>query len=111
MKKEIAHAEAIVARHRRPLCCCRQPSGHPKGCPPGLAKKAVPCVPPGQVGKAGGYRPGDIVRGDYIVIRDPGRYGLNPGETYYRIGDQVVRVDRDTREILDLIGAAAAVLN
>lgn len=83
----------------------------PKGCPPGLAKKAVPCVPPGQVGKTAGYRQGEIVRGDYVVIRNPGRYGLDPNETYYRVGDQVVRVDRNTREILDLIGAAAAVFN
>jgi hypothetical protein len=83
----------------------------PKNCPPGLAKKAVPCVPPGQAKKGVTYRLGDIITGDYIVIRNPGRYGLDPNETYYRVGDQVVRVDRETREILDLIGAVAAVLN
>ncbi|WP_299376753.1 excinuclease ABC subunit A [uncultured Tateyamaria sp.] len=87
----------------------------PKGCPPGLAKKAVPCVPPGQAKKAAnpstGYQRGDVITGDYIIIRDPGRYGLPEGQTYYRVGDNVFRVDRDTREVLDLIGAAAAVLN
>ncbi|MEX0309065.1 MAG: excinuclease ABC subunit A [Tateyamaria sp.] len=86
-------------------------SAAPKGCPPGLAKKAVPCVPPGQVKAAAGYQRGDIITGDYVIIRDPGRYGLRPNETYYRVGGNVFRVDRDTREILDLIGAAAAVLN
>jgi len=81
----------------------------PKGCPPGLAKKSVPCVPPGQAKKGHGY--GDRVTGDYVIIRNPGRYGLDPDETYYRVGDQIVRVDRDTRKILDFIGAAAAILN
>jgi len=83
----------------------------PKDCPPGLAKKAVPCVPPGQVKQVTGYQRGDIITGDYIIVRDPGRYGLRPNETYYRVGDNIFRVDRETREVLDLIGAAAAVLN
>ncbi len=82
----------------------------PKGCPPGLAKKGPACVPPGQA-KNGGYRVGDRITGDYVVIRDPGRWGLTPGETYYRVGDQVLRVDRDTKLVLDLIGTAAAILN
>ena len=81
----------------------------PKGCPPGLAKKSPACVPPGLA--KSGYRVGDRVTGEYIVIRDPGRWGLAPHETYYRIGDQVLRVDRDTKVVLDLIGAAAAILN
>lgn len=81
----------------------------PKACPPGLAKKSPACIPPGQVGKA--YRVGDRITGDYVVIRNPGRWGLDPNETYYRIGDQVLRVDRDTKVVLDLIGAAAAILN
>lgn len=52
-----------------------------------------------------------MIRGDYVIIRDPGRYGLDPYGTYYRVGDQVLRVDRETREVLDLIGAAARILN
>lgn len=114
----------------------------PKGCPPGLAKKAVPCVPPGQAKKhhskgkhkdgyysdrydhdryddydddryrEGRYRRGDVIRqGDYVIIRDPGRYGLDPYGTYYQARGGVYRVDRDTREILDLIGAVTAILN
>lgn len=77
-------------------------------CPPGLAKKNPPCVPPGQARK---YGRGDIIFGDYRIIRNPGRYGLDPNETYYRVGDYVYRVNRDTREVLDLIGAIARVLN
>jgi hypothetical protein len=83
----------------------------PKGCPPGLAKKANGCQPPGIAKKQGLYHRGDQVRGDYVILRNPGRHGLDPDETYYRVGDRVYRVDRETREILDLIGAAAAVLD
>ena len=81
----------------------------PKGCPPGLAKKNNGCLPPGQAKKI--YGIGDRIDDDYIVIRSPDRYGLNPGQTYYRIGDYVYRVDRETREVLDLIGAVVNVLN
>ena len=83
-------------------------NGH---CPPGLAKKHNGCQPPGQAKKQGYYRIGDRINEDYIILRNPGRYGLDRNETYYRVGDQIYRVNRETREILDLIGAAAAVLN
>jgi len=33
------------------LSTAMQADASPKGCPPGLAKKSVPCVPPGQVNK------------------------------------------------------------
>lgn len=83
--------------------------GHadPPGCPPGLAKKQTGCLPPGQARK---YGIGDRIGGEYIHIRHPGRHGLDPDQTYYRAGDYVYRVDRDTREVLDLIGAVARVL-
>lgn len=77
-------------------------------CPPGLAKKNPPCLPPGQARK---YDRGDVIYGDYRIIGDPERYGLDRDQTYYRVGDYVYRVDRDTREVLDLIGAVARVLN
>lgn len=80
-----------------------------KHCPPGLAKKYNGCLPPGQAKKI--YGIGDRIYGDYIIIRNPGRHGLDPDETYYRVGDYVYRVDRDTREVLDLIGAIARVLD
>ncbi|WP_243721912.1 DUF1236 domain-containing protein [Meridianimarinicoccus aquatilis] len=84
----------------------------PKGCPPGLAKKAVPCVPPGQVKQS--LRVGDKLPSDGILLDQPDRYGLprvGQNESYYRIGDTVFRVDRDTREILQLLEAVGAVLN
>ncbi|MFO7758915.1 MAG: excinuclease ABC subunit A [Roseovarius sp.] len=83
----------------------------PRGCPPGLAKKANGCQPPGLAKKQGIYHRGDRIDGDYVILRNPGGYGLDPDEAYYRVGDRVYRVDRDTRKVLDLIGAAAAILN
>ncbi|WP_319547079.1 hypothetical protein [Ruegeria conchae] len=82
----------------------RSNAGH---CPPGLAKKAVPCVPPGQVKKL--YRKGDRLD-DYIWIDDPYRYGLRRGGNYVRAGDYVYSIDPDTRKVLNLIGAVADIL-
>lgn len=83
--------------------------GAAKHCPPGLAKKHNGCNPPGQIKHR--YRVGDRIDHDYDIIRRPGRYGLDPNESYYRVGDYVYRVDRDTRKVLDLIGAVVNVLN
>lgn len=80
-------------------------------CPPGLAKKATVCVPPGQAkASSPNDRVGERIKGDYVVVDRPARYGLDPNQTYYRVGDDIFRVDRDTREVLDFIGAAAALL-
>ena len=86
----------------------------PAGCPPGVAKKAVPCVPPGQVGRS--WRPGDRVGGDYILIpRDQwDRYGLVPyddGSTYVRVDNEILRVVRDTLTVIEAIGIVGRVLN
>ncbi|WP_246156493.1 excinuclease ABC subunit A [Aquicoccus porphyridii] len=78
-------------------------------CPPGLAKKNPPCVPPGLAKQR--YRVGERIDGPYSILRYPDRYGLDPHGTYYRIGDHLYRVDRETRKVLDFIGAAAALLN
>lgn len=85
--------------------------GQTAACPPGLAKKSPACVPPGLAKKA--YpQVGDRIDPDsYILIREPSRYGLDPYYAYYRIDDQVVRVDEETREVLALIGAVSAILN
>ncbi|WP_380055084.1 excinuclease ABC subunit A [Falsihalocynthiibacter sp. SS001] len=80
-----------------------------KGCPPGLAKKNNGCLPPGQAKKI--YGRGDRLEGDYDLIKNPDRYGLKPGKTYYRLGDYVYQVNRETKEVLDLIGAVSAILN
>ncbi len=78
----------------------------PNHCPPGLAKKSPTCIPPGQVGKGTILRPGT-----YELLDRPWHYGLERDRSYARIGDIIVEIDRDTREVLDLIGALDAVLN
>jgi len=75
-------------------------------CPPGLAKKTPPCVPPGQVGKRFGTRVGDTLRiGDYVLISDFDRYDLERrrGWSYYRDDDRIYRVDSGTRKILAVL--------
>ncbi len=84
-------------------------AGGPKGCPPGLARKNNGCLPPGHAKRILGR--GDYLEGDYTLVRKPGRYGLEPGKTYYRLGDYVYQVDRDTKVVLDQIDAVAAILD
>lgn len=86
-------------------------------CPPGLAKKNPPCVPPGQARKNGfhyGNRVGEILRaGDYVLIRDPRRYDLQrrQGWSYYRDGNRAYRVDSETRQILAILNLIDAFSN
>lgn len=75
-------------------------------CPPGLAKKNPPCVPPGQAKK---YGHGDRLP-DYVRIQNPDRYGLRNGY-YVTSGNYVYRIDQNTREVLNLIGAVSDILN
>ncbi len=82
-------------------------SAQPKDCPPGLAKKAVECVPPGLAKKGVRYDRGDVIDDDYTVIRNPARWDLDPNGVYYRVGDTFYEVDRETREVLRVIGALA----
>ncbi|KUJ85813.1 hypothetical protein AVO45_02205 [Ruegeria marisrubri] len=86
-----------------------KPGRYAKHCPPGLAKKAVPCVPPGQVKNR--YRVGDYINGGYDWIDDPYRYGLRRGGYYVRAGDYVYQIDKETHEVLNLIGAVADILD
>lgn len=74
------------------------------GCPPGLAKKSPACVPPGLARQAG-WSVGERFDGDLRRI-DRTRYGLPPlrdGEAYIRVGDQILRLDREERIILDIV--------
>jgi hypothetical protein len=85
---------------------------HAGHCPPGLAKKSPACIAPGQAKKFySTYRVGDRISGDYVILDRPGRYGLNPSQTYYRVGDDIFRVNQQTREVLDVIGAVGALLD
>lgn len=79
------------------------------GCPPGLAKKNNGCLPPGHA-KQTRWERGERIRGDYIVITEPGLYRLDPRNTYWRSGDYVYRVDGQTGKVLDLIGAVSALM-
>ncbi|MCB1341235.1 MAG: excinuclease ABC subunit A [Pseudooceanicola sp.] len=106
------------------------------GCPPGLAKKSPACVPPGLAKKMDdhvrhddrdddhdrfrysdrydevySYRIGDRLRGDYALIPSPDLYGLDRHGTYYRVGDGVYQVDKDTMEVMAVIGLASRLLN
>lgn len=90
-------------------------AGH---CPPGLAKKNPPCVPPGQARQSsrGHASPGvgDVLRvGDYVLIRDPRRHDLETrdGWRYYRDGDRAYRVDPDTRRVLAVLNLIDAFTN
>ncbi len=88
------------------VAIAKNKGGH---CPPGLAKKSVPCVPPGQAKKI--YRNGEFIARDYRWIDNPYRYGLNRNDYYLRAGDYVYRVDPETRKVLNLIGAVVDILN
>ena len=85
----------------------------PAHCPPGLAKKAEPCVPPGQAKKGvtteEWLRVGDRYDRDYDRIYYPRRYRLPPlgeNEGYYRDGRIVYRVDEETRRVIELLRLA-----
>ncbi|NDW54806.1 excinuclease ABC subunit A [Aliiroseovarius sp. PrR006] len=71
------------------------------GCPPGLAKKNPPCVPPGLAKP----KEGDYVHDyDYRPITDYDRYRLDPEYSYYRVGEMIYRADPTTFQILEIIG-------
>lgn len=87
----------------------------PKGCPPGLAKQNSACLPPGQARKqaqgAGGFRVGDRIDSDYVVVTQVYRYGLDPRGTYWRVGNRVFQVDPDTGAILAIVGGLSQLMN
>jgi hypothetical protein len=77
-----------------------------KSCPPGLAKKTVPCVPPGQAKK---WALGDSVPINvaWYEVRDWDLYGLPEpiaGSRYIRIENDVLRVAIATGVILEYLG-------
>ncbi len=76
------------------------------GCPPGLAKKSVPCVPPGQARK---WQVGDRipVTTPWYEIRNWDRYDLPApptGSRYVMIDSDLVRVAIATGIILEFLG-------
>lgn len=117
----------LLATLLAPVTAAAEPHG---GCPPGLAKKSPACVPPGHARaepyyrdyddherrhdaphyRTPYYRTGDRIDRDYVVIRDPHRYRLDPGD-YVIAGNYVYRVDPQTRKVLNLIGAVIDLTN
>ena len=85
-------------------------------CPPGLAKKAVPCVPPGLARQEGRrFESGDRVGDDdFHLVTYPDRYGLpllGPDERYIILDGQILKVQKDTYEVISLIRAVSAILD
>ena len=64
----------------------------PKGCPPGLAKKSIPCDPPGRAKR---WQIGERLGPDvaWYEVTDWDRYGLSEprdGSRYIRIDDEIL---------------------
>ena len=85
-------------------------------CPPGLAKKNPPCVPPGQAMKAvtaaeGPHLLGDVLPSGHLVIFSPLGDSSDDDGLYTRLGDSIYRIDRDTGAVLQPIGTVASLLD
>ncbi|WP_275394171.1 hypothetical protein [Aliiroseovarius sp. Z3] len=72
-----------------------------RGCPPGLAKKNPPCIPPGLARPRVGD---DLEHYDYYRFTDYDRYRLDPRYRYYRVGEMIYRADPTTFKVLEVIG-------
>lgn len=75
-------------------------------CPPGQAKKSQDCKSQGKEAakpSKAHKKPGSKI-GNGKAIRDPSKYNLDPFGSYFRSGEFIYRVDRNTMEILDLVG-------
>ena len=76
-------------------------------CPPGLAKKNPPCVPPGQVGKTVAldpYKVGDRLPRGYTVILLPRPGTSADPSVYVRSGDTIYRVAPTTGQVQEQVG-------
>lgn len=89
-------------------------------CPPGLAKKDPPCIPPGQAAtpdavpdapvvdqpavELTGYQPGDILPDDYVILVNPHIYNPDLDVIYVRYGDYLYLIDRETAEVMARLG-------
>lgn len=106
-----------------------------KGCPPGLAKKAVPCMPPGQAKKwhdddrghkeehdhdrhhsRHDWHEGDRIRDDYVLIphAEWERMHLRDyrdGSRYLQVDNQILRVASDTLVVIEAVRILDRVLN
>lgn len=90
------------------------PVVYAQNCPPGVAKKAPSCLPPGQAAKKG-IRVGDVVDpGSVHLVTRPGAYGLSTppaGDRYAIVDGRLVRMDPATGRILSILRLIDAVLD
>ncbi|WP_172676982.1 excinuclease ABC subunit A [Aestuariivita boseongensis] len=114
----LAPTASLAGNHKDKFKPGATPPGLSAGCPPGLAKKNPPCIPPGQAkkryypeGYVPIYRIGDRIDRDYEILRYPSRYGLENGLLYYVVGREVFRISPETGRVLAFIGLADALLN
>lgn len=115
MKMKIVPQLLVVALvASEPLTNAQVALAESKGCPPGLAKKHPPCVPPGQAMKGittdqwlSRDRNGEVVdRDNLIFLDDLIYYDLPPlphGQRYAVVDDRIVVIDLTNYQILQLI--------
>lgn len=72
-------------------------------CPGGLQRQGGRCAPHGQLRKF--YRRGDRIVEDYLWIRSPGDWAPDPYGSYVQAGGYVYQVNRETQNVLRLVGA------
>ncbi|MGV8987018.1 MAG: hypothetical protein ACOH2H_12120 [Cypionkella sp.] len=82
-------------------------------CPPGLAKKNPPCVPPGQAKKGTAIDPfkvGDNLPAGYNVILTPPSQTEPDTSVYARSGDNLYRVAPETGQVQQQVGVVGKLI-
>jgi hypothetical protein len=79
-------------------------------CPPGLAKKNPPCIPPGQAKK---YRVGYPLPGDVVFVPVPDSWGLRApyGYQYVQVDKDVLLIGEASKKVIDAVTLLSAVGN
>lgn len=79
-------------------------------CPPGLAKKNPPCVPPGQAKK---WRIGASLPGDVVFAPIPDFLDLHPpaGYQYIQVDRDILLIGEATKKVIDAVTLLSAVEN
>ena len=89
-----------------------------ENCPPGLAKKDPPCIPPGIASQTATdddahgapYDIGEGLPDGYTITLDPKMYAPNDQAQFVREGDEIYRADATTGEVLDEVGVVGKVI-
>lgn len=87
-------------------------------CPPGLAKKDPPCIPPGLAAQTAGdgsvpddpYGIGERLPAGYTIALDPKLYVPNDWAQFVREGDKIYRANATTGEVLDEVGVVGKLI-